>query len=108
MSNHTTQYDYIYHCVIPSYWESHKDKDLYFPEPFEQEGFIHACRLDQIEHVRTSYYIGIPEITVLKIDTSKLIAELKIKPAKDQEFPHIYGGINKAAIVDVLKIKQSI
>ena len=102
----TNQYTYIYHCVIPNYWETYKNKDLYFPEPFEQEGFIHACRLDQLEHVRTSYYVGVPEITVLKIDTSKLIAELKIEPASGQEFPHIYGGINKSAIVEVLKLKQ--
>lgn len=99
-------YQTIYHCINPNYWAIVKDQDLYFSETFEEEGFIHACRIDQLEHVKTNYYVGVPEIIVLKINTEKLTSTLKIEPASGQEFPHIYGGINKESIVEVLKIIQ--
>ncbi len=100
------QKEYIYHCVHPEYWAKYADKSTYFPEQFEAEGFIHLCRADQMEHVQTNYFVGVPEITVLKVDVKKLTSPLKIEAANGQTFPHIYGGLNRDAIVDVSSIKK--
>jgi len=105
-SKKRVQEEYIYHCVHPAYWAKFADKATYFPEQFEEEGFIHLCRADQMEHVRTNYFVGIPEITVLKVDVNKLTAPLKIEAAKGQTFPHIYGGLNKDAIIEISTVKN--
>ena len=54
----------------------------------------------------TTYFVGIAEILLLKIDTNLLEAELKIEPANGQHFPHIYGAINKTAIIAIQKVEQ--
>jgi len=99
------QTEYIYHCVDSTYWAQFADKTTYFPAPFKEEGFIHACRADQLKQVQSNYFEGVPAITVLKIDVEKLTAPLKVEPAHGQEFPHIYGGLNKDAIVEISEIK---
>ncbi len=38
----------------------------------------------------------------LKIDTTLLLPKLVYEPAGDELFPHIFGGINKNAVVEIL------
>ncbi len=97
---------FIYHFAKPAYLQSQEGKEEYFPADYDQEGFIHCCTKDQWEHVRTSYYVGVSEIKILKIDTHNLKAVLKYEGKTAEKFPHIYGGINKEAIVEILTITQ--
>lgn len=97
---------YIYHVVKPAYWATFEDKKEYTPETFAQEGFIHTCLNTQIDYVLKTYYKGAKKLFLLKIDTEKLVSELKIEPANGQHFPHIYGALNKSAIMDVQTIQQ--
>ena len=94
----------IYHVVMPDYWARFVKKDAFTPPTFEEEGFIHCCTEEQINYVLTTYFKGVVEIFLLKIDAELLTAELKIEPANGQHFPHIYGPINKSAIVGVKKL----
>ena len=105
-SKKRVQKKYIYHCVDSQYWAQFADKATYFPADFKEEGFIHACRADQMKQVQGTYFTGVPVITVLKIDVEKLTAPLKVEPAHGQEFPHIYGGLNKDAIVEISEVNQ--
>jgi uncharacterized protein (DUF952 family) len=41
-------------------------------------------------------------VVILKIDTTLLLPKLVYEPAGDELFPHIFGGINKNAIVEIL------
>ena len=41
-------------------------------------------------------------VVILKVDTTLLLAKLVYEPAGDELFPHIFGGINKNAIVEIL------
>lgn len=96
----------IYHVVTPDYWQQFSEKAAYTPPTFEEEGFIHCCTEAQINYVLTTYFVGVAEILLLKIDTNLLEAELKIEPANGQHFPHIYGAINKTAIIAIQKVEQ--
>lgn len=96
----------IYHVVLPDYWQKFSEKEVFTPPTFEEEGFIHCCTKAQINYVLTTYFKGITEILLLKIDTTLLTSELKVEPANDQYFPHIYGPINKTAIIDIEKVRQ--
>jgi len=95
----------IYHVVLPDYWQQFSEKPAYTPPTFAEEGFIHCCTEAQIEYVLTTYFVGVAELLLLKIDTTLLKAELKIEPANGQHFPHIYGAINKTAIIDIEVVK---
>ena len=96
----------IYHVVTPDYWRQFSGKATYTAPTFAEEGFIHCCTKAQINYVLTTYFVGIKEILLLKIDTHLLEAALKIEPANGQQFPHIYGAINKSAIINIEAVKQ--
>lgn len=94
----------IYHVVTPDYWQQFGEKEAFTPPTFEEEGFIHCCTKAQIEYVLTTYFKDVSEILLLKIDTNLLTAKLLVEPANGQHFPHIYGPINRKAIVGIEKV----
>ncbi len=55
-----------------------------------------------MEGVLKRYYSDQTDLLLLHIDPTKLTAELKFDLATfGQSFPHVYGKINKDAIVEV-------
>ena len=68
-----------------------------------EEGFIHASRREQVAGVFERYYrpLGKP-LVLLTIDPSRLTdAEVRVEPVGDDTYPHVYGPINRAAVVGV-------
>jgi uncharacterized protein (DUF952 family) len=98
----------IYHIVTPEYWEQFSGKEHYFSETFEQEKFIHCSTIGQLAGVLERYYKGAGTVLRLEIDE----VDLAVKPVYEvapngEEFPHIYGGINKGAIISVTKLSET-
>ncbi len=92
----------IYHIVLPEVWEKFKDKDLYETGSLEGEGFIHCSFAGQIEAVLQRYYKGAAQVLVLTIESEKLTSKLVNEPSTGGEiYPHIYGQINRDAIVEI-------
>lgn len=96
----------IYHVVMPDYWQQFDETAAFTPPTFAEEGFIHCCTKAQIDYVLTTYFKDVTEVILLKIDTDLLTSKLLVEPANGQHFPHIYGSINRAAIIDTKVIKQ--
>lgn len=98
----------IYHIVLPEVWEEFKDKDFYEAESLTTEGFIHCSFEGQIEGVLERYYKDVEKVLILKLETDKLTSELVNEPSTNDEiYPHIYGRINKDAIVGLEERKLS-
>lgn len=92
----------IYHIVTPEVWEKFKDKDEYYATSLTTEGFIHCSFAEQLEGVLQRYYKDAEKVLVLTIEPEKLAAELVNEPSTNNEiYPHIYGKINKSAIVEI-------
>ncbi|MGI9036034.1 MAG: DUF952 domain-containing protein [Pyrinomonadaceae bacterium] len=92
----------IYHIVLPEVWESFKDKNFYETESLKSEGFIHCSYLNQLEMVLERYYKNEKRVLILQINPNLLTAKLIAEPSTGGEiYPHIYGKVNRAAIVDV-------
>ncbi len=90
----------IYHIATSEDWNLHHDSAMYKPDAFEREGFIHCSTHDQVPGVLQRYYSGIKNLVLLHIDETKLVAALKYEEATSKElFPHVFGPINKDAIV---------
>lgn len=93
----------IYHIVSSAYWTTFEDKPAYFSETFDTETFIHCSLKEQISGVLERYYVGVSGLVLLHIDESKLTSTLLYEPAphNGELFPHIYGGINRQAVVEI-------
>jgi len=97
----------IYHIVLPEVWAAF-DADLYRAPSLAIEGFIHCSFADQLDGVIERYYDGIDELVVLEIEPERLMSRMIKEPSTNNEiYPHIYGPINRDAIVSVTKKKST-
>ena len=68
----------------------------------EQEGFIHAARREQVRPVWRRFYADAGEpLVLLVIDPDRLGAEVRVEPVGADTYPHVYGPIEPAAVVEV-------
>ena len=96
----------IYHIVLPDVWEAF-DTDLYFAKSLDTEGFIHCSFSDQLNAVIARYYSSEPEVIILEIETDSLMSRVVNEPSTGNEiYPHIYGPINRDAIVSVKRMAK--
>lgn len=118
----------ILHLTPRADWDAAPADQPYRPSSLDAEGFVHATQGDALLlHVANRFYKDQPgEFIVLEIDESKLTSEVRWEPAAQrpgpvevppsqalppeaqvefgelaqaQRFPHIYGPINRDAIV---------
>jgi uncharacterized protein (DUF952 family) len=102
----------IYHLATRSDWDQAEERGEYTTSTrgvsLEQEGFIHASRVDQWEGVRDRFYADIDEpLVLLEIDTELLdvpVVEEPPAPGIEETFPHIYGPLKPAAVVSVVSV----
>jgi uncharacterized protein (DUF952 family) len=98
----------IYHLAPATRWYSWPENKPYLPAEYEKDGFIHCTSCDELMiKVANHFHRNVPgDYVLLVIDTSKL--ENPPSPVKwekatkfDSLFPHIYGPIDRNAIVGV-------
>ena len=90
--------DRIYHVALPEKWASAGDH--YEHESLEAEGFIHCSFAEQLDGVLSRYFNGASEVTILEIEPAMLTSRLVVEPSTNGErFPHIYGVINRDAVI---------
>jgi len=93
---------HIYHAVTPRFWERFSDQDFFEAESLRTEGFIHASFAEQLPETLKIHYKNETRVFILKIDSALLENELRIEKSRNgEDFPHIYGRINKSAIIDI-------
>ena len=95
----------IYHLVPADTWVRFDREQSYEADSLRSEGFIHLAERRQVAGVLDRYYRNVPDLVLLHIDPAKLTHELRYEAATNGErFPHVYGPINKDAVVDVEKL----
>jgi uncharacterized protein (DUF952 family) len=115
MTSHTS----IYHLVPASYYRAQPTGQAYRPATFAEEGFIHCTAgLPLLVKIANLYFASLPEeLLILEIDPARLDAPLKfeapISPTTSEDspihdpdllFPHIYGPLNREAIVKLFSL----
>lgn len=94
----------IYHVTTAAEWEAAKEKGAYTSPSLQAEGFIHCSADDtQVAGVLQRYFAGKTSLVKLVIDTDKLSSRFiyEWSPSTADTFPHVYGPINTAAVIDV-------
>lgn len=101
----------IYHLAPAQRWNSWPAERAYLPAEYEADGFIHCTAGDELMiAVANRFYRAAPgDFVLLVIDTERLQAPLRWDAVADglaPEFPHIYGPIDRAAIVEVRAVRR--
>lgn len=98
----------IYHITTPAQWQQFQFNDFYEAPSLQDEGFIHASKANQVEATANRYYKNEPEILLLTIDTTLLAVPLVYEeaPNRKEEFPHMYGKLNKEAVIEKKTIQR--
>ena len=91
-----------------SYYEKIKDRSIFGESLICDKGFIHACFKEQFHLIAPRFKGSEENYIVMEIDTDKLISEVRLEFSSSlkQDFPHIYGRINKEAVVDVKSLNE--
>jgi len=98
----------IFHIALPGDWAAAQAAGAYTVstrgKTLAEEGFIHAGDdMEQVEFVRSMAYNDVEDLVLLVIDESKLDVPVKREAVPDagRTFPHIYGALPLAAVVEV-------
>jgi uncharacterized protein (DUF952 family) len=80
----------------------------YVPRGFEREGFIHTTRpLERIAEVGNRYYRGDPRpYLLLTVDLDRIGVPWRYDAA-GEDFPHLYGPLDRRAIVGVRRAPRA-
>jgi uncharacterized protein (DUF952 family) len=96
-----------YHGTPKRYFDSLDASQPYVPEPFAREGFIHttegreAVPMALTRHYKTSQESWV----VLYIDQDRVTSPIRYDDP-ERVFPHIYGPLNRDAIIAVMDIDR--
>jgi uncharacterized protein (DUF952 family) len=97
----------IYHLITPETWATYESQPAYSNPSLDTEGFIHCSRQEQIEGVLARFFEGVTALQLLHIDESQLTSPLRYEAVPDapDTFPHVFGLINREAIVAVTWVR---
>ncbi len=93
--------DLIYHLCLRKQWEHSMNEGQYEADSLVLEGFIHCSQRDQIIPVANRYYKGTLDMVVLAIDPQTLVSEIRWEAVRDEKYPHVYGPVNREAVLSV-------
>jgi uncharacterized protein (DUF952 family) len=114
----------IYHLTPAAFYDRQPADRPYLPETFAADGFIHCTAgIPLLLQIANAFFAGLQaDLLALEIDPTRLTAPLKfeppispaqpaaidVSPASDTLFPHIYGPLNRDAIVAVTTLTRSV
>lgn len=90
-----------FHLATKQEWEAQDLSTMYSHQSLSKEGFIHTSYLSELQTSYEKYFKPDDQLVLLGIDLSKVEAEVKINEVSGRGalFPHIYGKLNKSAVV---------
>ena len=94
---------YIIHSADKREFEDEIKSGEYGRKSIEKYGFIHCSDLDTYYLISPKFKDYIGERIIILIDTDKVLNEIKWEGDGDITYPHIYGLLNKSAIVNTYK-----
>lgn len=98
---------HVYHLVTRREWEKHR-QGPYKAESLKTEGFIHCSNREQVAASANRFYEKEQDLLLLTVDAELLTSLLSDEEASSGErFPHIYGPIDRVAIIKVEPMRRN-
>lgn len=100
--------DLAYHLVPEPWFLSQPPDKPYLPEPFDADGFVHLTHgEDEVLAVGNTFYTADSRpYLLLTINLARITAEVRYDDP-DRRFPHVYGPLDRRAIVAIRQIERS-
>lgn len=97
----------LYHLVSQSQFESLPATEPYVAASLAVEGFIHlSATPEQVAWVANAFYGNVEDLAALVIDEALAASPIKFDSTPDGVFPHLYGPLNRQAIVAVRRLSK--
>lgn len=102
----------IFHMAPADRWTTWPVHEPYVPAEFAVDGFVHCTEGEELmARVANALYRETPgDFVLLVIDVTKLTAPVRWERPAGADlaplFPHIYGPINREAIIAVRRIQR--
>lgn len=97
----------LYHLVSQFYFQGQPADEPYAPASLFEEGFIHlSATPEQVTWVANAFYAHVLDLVALVIDEALLAAPVQWDETPDGRFPHLYGPLNRAAVVAILALNR--
>ena len=91
-----------FHLVRRGDWDASIEAGEHRPPSLDDVGFVHLSRADQVPATVARHYAGIDDLLVVELDGERLGAPVVFEEGEPGEhFPHLYGPLPLAAVVDV-------
>ncbi len=96
-------YSMIYHITTIEDWEAQRHLTIFTDPSLQTKGFIHCSNGNQVAAIATALFLGRKDLIVISIDESQLSSRVvwENSGGAEEHFPHVYGPIQKEAIVSV-------
>jgi uncharacterized protein (DUF952 family) len=96
-----------YHLVAEPWFNSQPADRAYLPEAFHADGFVHLTHgLAAVLDAGNRYYTADQRpYLLLTIDLDQLSVPVRYDDPQRQ-FPHVYGALDRAAIVRVQRVRR--
>ena len=111
--------EFIYHLVLESEFLIQTRDNMYIPQFFLREGFIHCTNGEDLTIlIANDFFSKEKDLLVLKIRLKKVVAKVLFEPpvlmnGKENFplkqgflFPHIYGSLNLDSIEGIAKLPK--
>ena len=97
-----------FHLVPVEVWEAQAEEPEYLPEASQYDRFIHCTdSIEELLAVGNRYYLDdLRSYITLEIDCGQVKAPILYEDDAGR-FPHIYGALNRAAVVGIRTVTRS-
>ncbi len=99
----------IFHMLPAAAWHAQLGDRAYHADSLATEGFIHCTgEPERLVMVGNAFYRQISEpFLILCVETERLTVDVRWEAADGHRFPHVFGPIDRAAIVDVIAFPRN-
>jgi uncharacterized protein (DUF952 family) len=97
----------IFHFINQADLEKYLNADSLEVPSLQSSGFIHCSTLEQVISVANYIAPYDEEMQLIEIDPDRLRSEVRYENTDggDELYPHIYGPVNRDAIVDIHRLE---
>lgn len=94
----------IYKILLPDEWSQFEAAGRFDGSPFDaSSGFVHCSSGEQVPATAVRYFADAGELVVVALDTAKLGETVRW----ENSFPHVYGPLPAAAVVEIRRFADA-
>ena len=99
--------DRYLHLIPAEVWSCQEHGSLYFPDAYDQDGFIHLTigSTNLMEVANLFYAQDDRDYLVLTLDKTKITSPVRFDDESGR-YPHIYGPLNVDAVIAVDPVRR--